>query len=748
MSDCCHTPKPPEPPKPSCCGSAKEMPTPPKPSCCGGSHHSHTTVTPSPTAAWFCPMCPGVESDRPGDCPKCGMALERNPEVASDDLAEAAEAALLRRRLLACSALALPVFVLAMGEMLPGRHGQPLVPHPANGWIQFALTSLCLVGPGRFLLARAVSSLRHRSLNMFTLTSLGTLAAWGFSTFSLVFPHAIPASTSHPHHLPLLYFESAAVITALVVLGQWMESLARSRTGHALTSLLQLSAKSAHRLRPDGSEEEIPAASIAIGDQLIVRPGEIIPTDGTVGSGLSSVDESMLTGESMPVSRGPGDPVSGGTVNQSGALVMTAQRIGSDTLLAGIIRMTAAAQRSRAPVQRLADRVSAWFVPFVIAAAVLAFGAWLLLAHDLPRAITAAVSVLIIACPCALGLATPMSIMVGIGRAAQLGILVRDAAALERAEQTSHLVIDKTGTLTEGKPRVTATASVQPDGLRDMLAAAAAAESRSEHPIAHAILQHAASLGIPYEPAHDTEAIPGSGIRGSVPPHVILAGRRDWLASLQISFPKLPDPPPEATTVWIARGQTALGWISVSDAPKPSAAQAVADLSTLGIQTIMATGDQPAAAQAVAAATGITEVHASLLPQQKLELIRKLQSSGAAVAMAGDGINDAPALAAADTGIAMGSGTNAAMQTAGMVLLKGDLQNLRRAFSLSRDVMRNIRQNLFFAFAYNFAGIPLAAGALFPLTGKMLNPMIAGAAMAFSSVSVMANALRLRNAGR
>ena len=733
MSDCCHAPKTPEPPKPS---------------CCGGSHHGHATVTPSPTAAWFCPMCPGVESDRPGDCPKCGMALERNPEVVSDDLAEASEAALLRHRLLACSALALPVFVLAMGEMLPGRHGQPLVPHPANGWIQFALTSLCLFGPGRFLLARAVSSLRHRSLNMFTLTSLGTLAAWGFSTVALAFPHAIPASTSHAHHLPLLYFESAAVITALVVLGQWMESLARSRTGHALTSLLQLSAKTARRLLPDGSEEEIPAASIAVGDQLIVKPGEIIPADGTIASGQSSVDESMLTGESMPVSRGQGDPVSGGTVNQSGALVMTAQRVGSDTLLAGIIRMTAAAQRSRAPVQRLADRVSAWFVPFVIAAAVLAFAAWLLLAHDLPRAITAAVSVLIIACPCALGLATPMSIMVGIGRAAQLGILVRDAAALERAEHTSHLVIDKTGTLTEGKPQVTATATAQPDDLPDMLAAAAAVESRSEHPIAHAILQHTASLGIPYTPAHDTEAIAGSGIRGSLPPHVIFAGRRDWLASLQISFPKLPDPPPEATTVWIARDQSALGWIAVSDTPKPSAAQAVADLATLGIQTIMATGDQPAAAQSVAAATGITEIHASLLPQQKLELIRKLQSSGASVAMAGDGINDAPALAAADTGIAMGSGTNAAMQTAGMVLLKGDLQNLRRAFSLSRDVMRNIRQNLFFAFAYNFAGIPLAAGALFPLTGKMLSPMIAGAAMAFSSVSVMANALRLRNAGR
>ena len=709
MSNCCHQPAPPPPPDEpqSCCHSPAPAltPTPAEPhSCCGG---HHDPVTPSASAAWFCPMCPGVESDSPGDCPKCGMALERNPQAPGDDSAATAESHALLRKLLFAAALALPVFILAMGEMIPGRHGRPLLPDPWSPWLQFILASLTIFIPGRFLLTRAWNSLRHRSLNMFTLTSLGTLAAWGFSTAALLFPNLFPHSS---HHGPALYFESAAVITAFVILGQWMESLARQRTGSALAALMRLSAKSAHRLAPDGSESDVPIESVSVGDLLVVRPGETIPVDGSLTNGSSSIDESMLTGEPIPVAKSTGDPVSGGTVNQSGAFVMLASRVGHDTLLARIVALTAEAQRSRAPVQHLADRVSAWFVPAVLLISVITFFLWLLLAPApaLAMAVSAAVSVLIIACPCALGLATPMSVMTGIGRAAQLGILVRDAAALE---------------------------------------------SLSEHPLARAIVQHAATAGISPPPVSAFLSTPGAGVSGiSSDGRQLHAGRRSWLQSLNISIPPELDAAAASTAnspdsiVWFASNLAASGWISIADPLKPSAPAAIAALKSLGISTIMLTGDRPESAAAVARATGISDFRPSLLPEDKLRIIRECQASGSIVAMAGDGINDAPALAAADSSIAMGTGTDAALKSAGLVLVKGDLAALHRAFSLSRATMRNIRQNLAFAFAYNFAGIPLAAGLLYPLTGHLLNPMVAGAAMAFSSVSVMLNALRLRHA--
>ena len=754
MSNCCHQPAPPPPPDEpqSCCHSPAPALTPPPAephSCCGG---HHDPVTPSASAAWFCPMCPGVESDSPGDCPKCGMALERNPQAPGDDSAATAESHALLRKLLFAAALALPVFILAMGEMIPGRHGRPLLPDPWSPWLQFILASLTIFIPGRFLLTRAWNSLRHRSLNMFTLTSLGTLAAWGFSTAALLFPNLFPHSS---HHGPALYFESAAVITAFVILGQWMESLARQRTGSALAALMRLSAKSAHRLAPDGSESDVPIESVSVGDLLVVRPGETIPVDGSLTNGSSSIDESMLTGEPIPVAKSTGDPVSGGTVNQSGAFVMLASRVGHDTLLARIVALTAEAQRSRAPVQHLADRVSAWFVPAVLLISVITFVLWLLLAPApaLAMAVSAAVSVLIIACPCALGLATPMSVMTGIGRAAQLGILVRDAAALESAARVTLLLIDKTGTLTEGKPAVTNVVASPATSSSQLLADAAALESLSEHPLARAIVQHAATAGISPPPVSAFLSTPGAGVSGtSSDGRQLLAGRRSWLQSLNISIPPELDAAAASTAnspdsiVWFASNLAASGWISIADPLKPSAPAAIAALKSLGISTIMLTGDRPESAAAVARATGISDFRPSLLPEDKLRIIRECQASGSIVAMAGDGINDAPALAAADSSIAMGTGTDAALKSAGLVLVKGDLAALHRAFSLSRATMRNIRQNLAFAFAYNFAGIPLAAGLLYPLTGHLLNPMVAGAAMAFSSVSVMLNALRLRHA--
>lgn len=714
-----------------------------KQSCCGRPALEQD-VKPSPGAKYFCPMCPGVESEKPGDCPKCGMALERNPLVAQDG--EDEEIRDLTRKFWIAAALTLPVFVLAMGHMIPGVHFRTDI----TKWIEFILTVPVVFWAGGMFFTKAWVSLKTWNLNMFTLIATGVGAAFLYSAVAVLAPGVFPESFKE-HGEVGLYFEAAAVITVLVLLGQLLEARARSRTGQAIEALMGLAAKTAHRIR-DGKGQDVPVDEIEKGDLLRVRPGEKIPLDGTITEGGSHIDESMLTGEPMPVGKKEGDEVIGATVNQTGSFVMRAEKIGGDTLLSQIVHMVAEAQRSRAPIQKLADTVAGWFVPIVIGVSIVTFILWSIFgpAPALAFALVNAVSVLIIACPCALGLATPMSIMVGVGRAAQMGILVKNAGAIEITEKVTHLVTDKTGTLTAGKPRVTDTKSAPGTDPGKLLQLAASVEASSEHPLARAIVDEAHEAGHELLSVSGFQSTTAGGVTGTVDGQAVRVGKSGFLSENGIAIPE--DLEKEAaalqgnakTVVWVAFGNEVAGILAIADPIKESSAAAIRALHGLGLKVIMCTGDNRLTAEAVARELGIDEVHAEVVPQDKIDIVRKLRAGGAVVAMAGDGINDAPALAEADVGIAMGTGTDVAIESAGITLVKGDLMGISKAIHLSRAVMRNIRQNLFFAFIYNAVGVPIAAGVLYPFFGLLLSPMIAGAAMSFSSVSVIMNALRLK----
>ncbi|HZS18265.1 MAG TPA: copper-translocating P-type ATPase [Candidatus Udaeobacter sp.] len=699
---------------------------------------------------YTCPMHPEIEQDHPGSCPKCGMSLEPKAGGGEGEH-EHDETRALTRKFWIAFILTIPVLILAMGHMIPGVDVESVIPKRIGKWIQFALTTPVVLWAGGFFFTRAWDSIVHRSLNMFTLIAVGVGAAYVYSSIAVVAPGIFPSSFQR-HGEVDLYFEAAAVITTLILLGQMIEARARSRTGQAIKALLGLAAKTAHRVR-DGVEEEIPVDEIQKGDVLRVRPGEKIPIDGVIIDGKSNVDESMITGEPIPVGKRTGDKVIGATVNQAGSFLMRAERIGSETVLAQIVQMVAEAQRSRAPIQKVADTVSGYFVPAVIGIALITFIVWSIVgpAPAMGYALVNAVSVLIIACPCALGLATPMSIMVGVGRAARAGILVKNAQAIEITEKVTELVTDKTGTLTAGKPEVVS--RVVSDNLseRELLQMAASVELHSEHPLARAIVNSAKEDKIELLNARDFESITGGGVSGKLDGKTILIGREKFLAESNVRFPeKLKEDARRLqekaqTTVWLAVNGNAAGVLGIADPIKPSTKQAVDELHAMGLKIIMCTGDNRRTAESVARELGIDDVRADVTPDEKIAIVRDLKSKGGVVAMAGDGINDAPALAAADVGIAMGTGTDVAIESASITLVKGDLMGIVKAIHLSRAVMRNIRQNLFFAFIYNALGIPIAAGVLYPFFGVLLSPMIAGAAMSFSSVSVIANALRLRN---
>jgi Cu+-exporting ATPase len=646
-------------------------------------------------------------------------------------------------------ALSAPIVALEMGGHLSGLHA--LVPPAASQWIQLALATPVVLWCGWPFFVRAWRSIATRRLNMFTLIAIGTGVAWLYSVAAASVPGAFPAAFRGAGGLVAVYFEAAAVITVLVLLGQVLELRARERTGGAIRALLDLAPKTARRVADDGAEAEVALERIAPGDRLRVRPGEKVPVDGVAVEGRSSLDESMVTGESMPVAKAPGDVLIAGTMNQTGALIMRAEKVGRDTMLARIVQMVAEAQRSRAPIQRLADRVSAWFVPLVIAVAVAAFAAWSAWGPEpaLPFGLVAAVTVLIIACPCALGLATPMSIMVGVGRGAQSGVLIKNAEALERMERVDTLVIDKTGTLTEGKPSVTEMLPAPGFAEEEVLRLAASVERASEHPLAAAIVAAAESRGIALAPVAEFDGPAGKGAIGVVDGRRVALGNAAFLEAQGIDTSLFTGRAEVlrrdgATVVVAGVDGAAAGVFAVADAIKPTTRQALAALRRDGIRVVMLTGDNRTTAEAVGRQLGIDEIEAEVLPDQKSAVVDRLRRAGHVVAMAGDGVNDAPALAAADVGIAMGSGTDVAIETAGITLLKGDLTGIVRARRLSQATMRNIRQNLFFAFVYNAAGVPVAAGVLYPLAGVLLSPIIAAAAMALSSVSVIGNALRLR----
>jgi Cu+-exporting ATPase len=706
-----------------------------------------------PSAArteYTCPMHPEIVRDEPGACPKCGMALE--PRVVALEEEESPELADMKRRLRLCLAPAAAVFVLAMSEMIPGQPLQHAVPRSLLGWVQLALATPVVLWGGWPFFARGWASIVRRAPNMFTLIAIGTGTAYAYSVVATIAPGLFPASFRSHGGAVAVYFEAAAVITVLVLLGQVLELRARSQTSGAIRALLGLAPKTARRVGADGREEDVALERVQVGDRLRVRPGEKIPVDGVVVDGASSVDESMLTGEPMPVEKRAGERVTGGTVNRTGTFLLRAERIGSDTLLAQIVRMVGEAQRSRAPIQRLADVVASYFVPAVLATAVATFAAWALLGPEprLAHALVNAVAVLIIACPCALGLATPMSIMVGTGRGAVGGVLIKDAEGLETMERIDVVVVDKTGTLTEGKPHLV---SVVADGAGEeaLLALAASLEKGSEHPLAAAILAGARERAIDPGLAADFEAVGGKGVRGRVGDRSVVLGNAAFLNELRIETARLAARAAELgrdgqTVVFVAADGKLAGLLGVADPIKRSTPEAIRLLHEEGIRIVMLTGDSRATAEAVAGALGIDEIEAEVLPAEKSAVVERLQGEGRRVAMAGDGINDAPALARADVGIAMGTGTDVAMESAGITLVKGDLRGIARARRLSRATMRNIRQNLFFAFVYNLLGVPVAAGVLYPVFGLLLSPMIAAAAMTFSSVSVIGNALRLRRA--
>ena len=709
--------------------------------CCGG---KHAVVKPTTAAKYFCPMCPGMESDRPGVCPKCGMALEPTSQSIADEANP--ELADMTRRFWIGAALTLPVFLLAMAHVIPGLGHDG----DASRWLQFALSTPVVLWAGWPFFKRGWRSLVSRNLNMFTLIATGVATAYGYSVAVMLVPGAFPSSLAM-HGRIGIYFEAAAVIVVLVLLGQMLELRARGKTGSAIRALLDLTPKTA-RLVEKGVERDVPIEAVLVGASLRVRPGEKIPVDGRIVDGQSAVDESMITGEPIPVAKSLGDAVTGGTLNTSGSFIMTAERVGSDTMLARIVGMVAEAQRSRAPIQALADRVAAYFVPTVIAVSVLTFLLWAWLGPE-PRyafAIVNAVAVLIIACPCALGLATPMSVMVGIGRGAQAGILIRNAEAIEVMEKVTTLVIDKTGTLTEGKPRLTELLAANGTHEEDLLLAVASIEQNSEHPLAAALVRGAKERGVTPQAITDFDSISGGGVIGKLGERSVIVGKLQFLQQhgvqgLEAIAPRVTGWQDEGkTVVFVSLDGQAAGILAVSDPIKVSTPPAIAQLHQMGLKIIMLTGDNERTANAVAQKLGIDQVEAGVEPQHKHERIRQLREQGHVVAMAGDGVNDAPALAAAHVGIAMGTGTDVAIESAGITLVKGDLRSIVQAITLSRAMMRNIRQNLFFAFLYNSLGVPIAAGALYPIFGVLLSPMLAGAAMSLSSVSVIANALRLR----
>jgi P-type Cu+ transporter len=698
---------------------------------------------------YTCPMHAEIEQDHPGACPKCGMTLE--PKAGGAEEQEQREISSLSRNFWVALVLTIPVLIVAMGHAIPGLHIDSIIPERIGKWIEFALTTPVVLWAGGFFFTRAWRSIVNHSLNMFTLIAVGVGAAYFYSVIAVIAPGIFPSSFRRDGEVDL-YFEAAAVITTLVLLGQLLEAKARSRTGHAIKALLGLAPKTAHRVR-DGEEEEVPVSEIQKGDVLRVRPGEKVPVDGVIMEGKSNIDESMITGEPMPASKGASEKVVGATVNQTGSFLMRAERIGSETLLAQIIQMVAEAQRSQAPIQKLADTVSGYFVPAVIGIAVITFVVWSIVgpAPRMAYALVNAVSVLIIACPCALGLATPMSIMVGVGRAAQTAILIKNAEAIEIAEKITHLVTDKTGTLTAGRPEVVSQVATNGVNQRDLLQIAASVESHSEHPLARAVVNAAKKEAIELLDLRDFQSITGGGVTGKVDGKCVVIGKEKFLSESKITIPE--DLKKEAkrlqenaqTTVWIGVNGEAIGVLGIADPIKDTTRQAIRELHAMGLKVIMCTGDNRRTAVSVADELGIDDFAAEVNPREKIDIVTKLRSEGAIVAMAGDGINDAPALAAANLGIAMGTGTDVAIESAGITLVKGDLMGIVKAIHLSHAVMRNIRQNLFFAFIYNALGVPIAAGALYPFFRLVLSPMIAGAAMSFSSVSVIANALRLRS---
>ena len=704
---------------------------------------------PSTRTEWTCPMHPEILRDAPGSCPICGMALEprvvtleeSNPEL--DDMT---------RRFWWSAAIAAPMLALMVSDLLPGRPLQSVVPHGWLNWIQLALATPVVLWGGWPFFVRGWGSIVNRHLNMFTLIALGVGAAYLYSVVATLAPGLFPDSFRMMGEVAV-YFEPAAVIVVLVLLGQVLELRARSRTSRAIRNLLGLAPNTARRIAPDGSERDVPLSDVHVGDRLRVRPGERVPVDGVVAEGRTTVDESMVTGEPIPVEKDAGAQVTGGTVNGTGAIVMRAERVGADTLLAQIVRMVSEAQRSRAPIQRLADTVSGYFVPAVIVAAIATFIVWAQFGPEprLAHALVNAVAVLIIACPCALGLATPMSIMVGTGRGAEAGVLIRNAEALEILEKVTTVVVDKTGTLTEGKPRLVTLLPLGGITEPQLLRLVASLENVSEHPLAGAIVAGARERNVAVTEVTGFESITGKGVAGTVEGRRVAIGNAKLLDSLSIGLEDLGSKAEELrgngqTVMFVAVDGRAAGLVGVADPIKESAREAVAALHREGLRVVMLTGDNGTTAGAVARAVGIKRVEADVLPDQKAAVVKGLQASGERVAMAGDGINDAPALAQADVGIAMGTGTDVAMESAGITLVRGDLGGIVRARRLSRNTMKNIRQNLFFAFIYNVAGVPIAAGILYPWLGLLLSPMIASAAMTFSSVSVIGNALRLRRA--
>ena len=696
---------------------------------------------------YTCPMHPEIRQVGPGSCPICGMALE--PEIVTADSGPNPELADMTRRFWVAVALSLPVFALEMGSHLFNLHA--LMPGQLSNWVQFALATPVVLWAGWPFFERGWASLKTRNLNMFTLIAMGVGVAWAYSVVAVAAPGVFPVDFRNNDGSVPVYFEAAAVITALVLLGQVLELGARERTSGALKALLDLAPKTARRIRPDGTDEEATLDLIVVGDRLRVRPGEKVPVDGEIVEGRAALDESMVTGESMPVTRTVGEAVIGGAINKTGSFVMRADKVGADTLLSQIVQMVAQAQRSRAPIQRLADKVSGWFVPAVIAVAVIAFAVWAIFGPD-PRfsyGLVAAVSVLIIACPCALGLATPISIMVGVGRGAQAGVLIKNAEALERFEKVDTLVVDKTGTLTEGRPAVTALQPVAGLDRLEFLRLVASLERGSEHPLADAILRAAKDENVTLAEATDFDSPVGRGVVGMVDGRKIAIGSRSFVQEQGADIALLETDADAlrrqgATVVFVALDGALGGLIGIADPIKGNARATIDELKAAGLRIVMMTGDNETTARAVADRLGITEVAAEVLPQDKASVVQRLRGEGRVVAMAGDGVNDAPALAAADVGIAMGAGADVAIESAGVTLLKGDLTGILKARTLSRAVMRNIRQNLVFAFIYNVGGVPIAAGVLYPVFGLLLSPAIAAAAMALSSVSVIGNALRLR----
>jgi Cu+-exporting ATPase len=701
-----------------------------------------------PGGDYTCPMHPEIVQTGPGACPVCGMALE--PKTLALEQTPNPELAAMSRRFWISLALTIPVFVLAMAEMIPGRPFYGLLSARALNWLELALATPVVLWGGKPFFERGWASIRRRQPNMFTLIAMGTGAAYAYSLLAALAPGLLPASFRRPDGEAAVYFEAAAVITTLVLLGQVLELRARERTGDAIRALLSLAPKTARRVG-DSGEADVPLDAVHPGDRLRVRPGEKIPVDGVILEGSSSIDESMVTGEPVPVEKGPGDKVIGGTVNGPGSFIMRAERVGADTLLAQIVRLVGEAQRSRAPIQRLADVVAAYFVPAVVLVALATFVIWAAAGPE-PRLVHAfvnAIAVLIIACPCALGLATPVSVMVGTGRGALAGVLVRNAEALELLEKVDTLVVDKTGTLTEGKPRVLRVVAAPPFTEPQVLEMAAALEQASEHPLASAVIAAARQSGLSPAAASAARAIPGKGITGSVEGVAVAAGNRALFEELSIDLAPL-EAQAEAlrreghTVMYVASAGRLAGLVAVADPIRETSRAAIEQLRRDGVQIVMVTGDNPTTAAAVARQLGIERFEAGVSPQGKGEVVQRLRRQGHVVAMAGDGINDAPALAQADVGIAMGTGTDVAIESASITLVKGDLQGVVRARRLSRAVMRNIRQNLFFAFVYNTLGVPVAAGVLYPFFGILLSPMLAAAAMTFSSVSVISNALRLR----